>query len=296
MAARSTVALIAWALATFAGAGLSRAHPGEDGNATGAAPLYEGNGVTVDEKLGTTLPLDAFLMDQDGHMVRLADVLAGDTPTILTFNYADCPMLCSQQLNGLTASLPALTKGDDTKPAMKLGAHFRVVTISLEPNENLTKLSKMREKYLERLVQLGASNRDARAGWTFLTTDPLTVKRIADAVGFKYVYIQDRAEWAHPAALIMLGSHGVVTRYLYGIEFPPDALRESIWKAGTAEPSTSVGFMFRCYHYDPDAKDHSRAGVLALRIGAGTFVVLLGFGIFVFARRYGRRELPMERT
>lgn len=292
MAARSIHVAVTTALALCASAGSLRAHDQEDERAAAPPPTYEANGVDVSEKLGASLPLDAFLMNQDGHMVRLADVLAGDTPTILTFNYADCPMLCSQQLNGLTASLPAIAKDAGTRTPMKVGAQFRIVTVSLQPNENLVKLSNMREKYLQRLADLGASSSDARAGWTFLTSDPLTVKRIADAVGFQYVYIRDRAEWAHPAALIMLGSTGKVTRYLYGIEFPPETLRESIWKAGLSEPATAVGFAFRCYHYDPDAKDHSRGGVLALRIGAGTFVVLLGLGIFVLTRRHGRR--PME--
>ena len=63
-------------------------------------------------------------------------------------------------------------------------------------------------------------------------------------------------------------------------------MRESIFKAGLAEPATAVGFMNRCYHYDPDANSHAHAGVVALRIGAAGFVVLLLAG----ARRSCRRH------
>ena len=64
-------------------------------------------------------------------------------------------------------------------------------------------------------------------------------------------------------------------------------LRESIFKAGLSEAATAVGFMNRCYHYDPGANSHARAGVLALRIGAAGFLVLLisGLGMLRVVRR-----------
>jgi hypothetical protein len=62
---------------------------------------------------------------------------------------------------------------------------------------------------------------------------------------------------------------------VHGIEFPDAVMRESIFKAGVSEPATSIGFMNRCYHYDPDANNYSRSGVLALRVAAAGFVVLL---------------------
>ena len=43
-------------------------------------------------------------------------------------------------------------------------------------------------------------------------------------------------------------------------------MRESILKAGASEPATAVGFMNRCYHFDPDANNYSRTGVLALHV------------------------------
>ncbi|MEJ7602066.1 MAG: hypothetical protein WKG01_29485 [Kofleriaceae bacterium] len=260
-------------------------------------PTYKAGGVAIEEKLGARLPLDATFRTHEGKLVTLGSVLTGDLPTILTFNYADCPMLCSLQLNGLTAALPEAAKLGDPpvgakKPdamAFRLGAQFRVVTISLEPTESLDKITKMRERYITRLpAELQAGAREA---WTFLVAatpgDPASIRRIAETVGFKYTYVTERAEWAHPAALIFLSTRGVVTRYVHGLEFPADMLRESIFKAGLAEPSTSAGFLARCYHYDPGANDHSRGGMMALRLGAAGFVVLLagGFGLLRLLRR-----------
>jgi hypothetical protein len=82
----------------------------------------------------------------------------------------------------------------------------------------------------------------------------------------------------------------VVTRYLHGIEYEPAVLRESIYKAGIAEPAAAVGFLLRCYHFDPDANSHARAGVLALRFGAAGFVVVLLFALGAMHRsRRGKR-------
>ncbi len=253
-------------------------------------PTFEASEVRVDEHLGARLPEAARFRDLDGKSVTLGEVLRADKlPVILTFNYSDCPMLCSMQLNGLTATMPdvATPKGDEL--AMRPGVHYRIVTISLEPQDGPAKLTKMRDRYLARLPE--ALRADARAGWTVLAAerqgDPSQIKLVAETVGFKYVYAKTRAEWAHPSAFIFTSQTGIVTRYVYGFELPPAVLRESLIKAGMAEPAEAAGFAHLCYFYDPDASNHSRAGVMALRIGAAGFLVLLlsGLGVLHMVRR-----------
>lgn len=252
-------------------------------------PTYKGGDVNVVEKLGARVPLDARFRRHDGNIVTLGEVLAPKVkpgqvdaigedvlPTILTFNYSDCPMLCNLQLNGLSAVLPQIAERKDGA-LFQLGEQFRIVTIDLEPQEDLARVNAMRDKYLARVPE--AQREDARRGWTYLVAanpgDAASIRRVANSVGFAYTYIKERAEWAHPASLIFLSPRGTVTRYVHGIEFSPDVMRESILKAGASEPATAIGFMNRCYHYDPDANNHSRAGVLALRVAAAGFVVLL---------------------
>lgn len=299
--ARRLAAIAAAALGLGLGAGGAaadeRARPAPDDEIPTPPPTYKGNGVTVEERLGARIPLDAAFRTSDGVVTTLGEVLRGELPTILTFNYADCPMLCSLQLNGLTAALPGVSASaappaGSTKPdpiAFRIGAQYRIVTIDLEPNEPLDRLARMRDRYLARVPE--ADRASARAGWTFLAAatpgDGAQIARVADAVGFRYTYVTERAEWAHPAALIFLSTTGAVTRYVHGIEFAPAALRESIFKAGLAEPATAVGFLNRCYHYDPSASDHSGAAVAALRYGAAGFVVLLlaGLGTLRIVRR-----------
>jgi protein SCO1 len=280
-------------------------------------PTYKANGVTVDEKLGQQLPYDARFRDQTGAVVTLGEVLsASDIPTILTFNYSDCPMLCSLQLNGLTAALPSvatpqpltasqaamISATDAAKPmAFALGKQFRLVTIVLEPRQSQAKTVATLEKYIARLPQELQAN--ARKGWTFLSAEfpegsdaDASIHRVADAVGFRYTYIKERAEWAHPAALIFVSTQGKVTRYVYGIEFADNIVRESVLGAGMNNPATAVGFMNRCYHFDPDANNYSRAGVIALRVGAVVLIVVMlsAFGVWTLLRRSKNQRVWRE--
>jgi protein SCO1/2 len=292
---RSTHIALAFAILTSS---LAQASPKDE--VLAPPPTYKANGVTVDERIGARLPLDAAFRTSDGKRVTLGELVAesGGLPIILTFNYSDCPMLCSLQLNGLSAALPKIAEpvtmpglSNDKPVAFKVGTQVRIITIDLEPTESPETLAKMKARYLNRLPE--AQRADAAAGWTFLAAeksgDDAAIRRVAEAVGFKYVYVEERAEWAHPAALIFVSSTGSVTRYVYGIEFDPDVMRESIVKAGLSEPATAVGFMNRCYHFDPDANSQTRNGVLALRLGAAGFLVLLASGLgFMHMRRRKR--------
>jgi len=295
MASSSHIVLAAFALGAIRPAP-AVAHSDDD--IPRPPPTYQANGVTVDERVGGRIPLDARFRTQDGTPTTLGELLSGGLPAILTFNYSDCPMLCSVQLNGLTAALPAVgARGPSPDPSkgdaqFRVGAQFRILTIDLEPNETLDKARAMRERYLARLPE---DQRDvARKGWTFLIAatpgDGAAIRRVADAVGFRYTYIADRAEWAHPAALILLSASGMVTRYIYGIEYDPAVLRTSIYKAGVSEPASAVGFLLRCYHFDPDASSHARAGVMAMRLGAAGFVILVFFALG--AMHLARRKRP----
>lgn len=271
--------------------------PAPDDEIPAPPPTFEANGVTVEEQIGARVPLDARFRTQDGSLVTLGQVMQGGLPVILTFNYSDCPMLCSVQLHGFTSALPAVgepgpspdrSRGD---AVFRVGAQYKIITIDLEPKEGLDKVQATRKRYIDRLP--AEQRAAAETGWTFLVAetpgDGAAIRRVADAVGFRYKYIEDRAEWAHPAALMFLSAAGVVTRYVYGVEYDPAVLRESIYKAGVAEPSAAVGFMLRCYHFDPSSKSHARAGVITLRVAAAGFAVVL-FGALAAMHLMRRRR------
>lgn len=238
---------------------------------TAAPPAMDD--VRVDEKLGAQVPLDLRFRDHTGQLVTLGDLVRGDLPVILTFNYSSCPMLCSLQLNGFVSSLPAVD--------LTAGEQFRIVTVVLEPKEEPARAAETRTAYLDKLNELNRRLRGPaeRGGWTFLVAESAdedaAIRRLADTVGFGYRYLPERAEWAHPATLVFLSPSGIVTRYVHGIEYDGGELFASIVRAGTAEPSASVGFVQRCFHWDPDRNSKAAAGASLMRYGAAMFAAFL---------------------
>src|ERR1035437_2304943 len=60
--------------------------------------------VGVTQRLTQMLPLDAQFVDDTGKTVRLGDYF-GKRPAILSLVYYNCPMLCSEEVDGLAGGL-----------------------------------------------------------------------------------------------------------------------------------------------------------------------------------------------
>jgi protein SCO1/2 len=224
-------------------------------------------GVDVTERLEARLPLDATLRDEHGAPIRLGDAFGDGLPVIVTFNYSSCPMLCNVMLGGLTATLHDLD--------WTAGKQFRVVTIGLDPRETPDRARATRDEYLRRYGRPVAAD-----GWRFLTGSATTVRAIADAAGFGYT-VAPSGEVLHPAVLILVSSEGVISRYVYGVEFDRAELRGALASTalGTITPSTAK-FLHACFDLA------ARKGSVALEVmRAGGVVFLIGLaGVFVVGR------------
>ncbi len=60
--------------------------------------------VGLDQRLNAQVPLGLTFKDENGRVVKLGDYF-GKRPVILTLNYFECPMLCTEVLNGLVSAL-----------------------------------------------------------------------------------------------------------------------------------------------------------------------------------------------
>ncbi len=246
-------------------------------------------GVEVTERLSAQVPLDARFRDHQGQDVTLADVVRGDLPVLVTFNYSSCPQLCDLQLGNLVKALATVR--------LVPGKQFRLATIILAPGEPPERAARTRRHHVEKLRQLGgdlvegAAGAGAVDGWTFLISadgkDERAIRAVAAAVGFGYRYDQRQDEYAHPATIIALSAKGVITRYVHGIEPVGSDLEQTIVSAGLAEPTASSGFVMSCFHWDPDGR--AAWGRQLMRYGAFSFAsVLLAVVAVVLWRRRPR--------
>ncbi|MGC1272479.1 MAG: SCO family protein [Planctomycetaceae bacterium] len=224
--------------------------------------------VGIDEHLETQIPLDTAFRNEGGRIVRLRDYFKGERPVILSLNYSSCPMLCNQQLTGLTNGLKNVE--------WTAGKEFEVVSISIDPREPPHRAEETQKKY----VQLYGRG---HGGWNFLVGSHKSIDAVTSAVGFRYQYLPDVNEYAHPAAAVLCTPDGRISRYLYGVEFPEQMLRLSLVEASEGEIGTPTDqFLLFCFHYDPLTGTYApRAARLMMSVGGLLTVVLIGGGLFV---------------
>ncbi|MBX7165848.1 MAG: SCO family protein [Pirellulales bacterium] len=240
------------------------------------APLQ---GVNVTEHLGDKLPLELTFKDERNHGVRLADYFDGQHPVILTMNYSDCPMLCSLQLEGLVECLQEID--------WTLGHEYRIVTVSINPNETTGRAQLAQQHYL-RLYQ--RETRDA-GGWHFLTGQNANVERLAKATGFGYAWVPERKEFAHAAVAMVCTPDGRLSRYLYGVHYQPQTVRLSLVEASDGRIGTATDkILLFCFHYDSATGRYGPAALRLMRAGGALTVGLVLVGLWQLRRVDRRRQ------
>ena len=114
---------------------------------------------------------------------------------VLSLVYYNCPMLCTEVLNGM--------KGVFRHLPLVVGRDFEVVTVSIDPTETPSLAAAKKEKYLE-----GYEHPEGASGWHFLTGDEQQIRTLADVVGFRYVYDKETRQYAHAAGIMVLTPGG----------------------------------------------------------------------------------------
>ncbi len=248
-AAALTLALAVPARAQF----WTRPEPGGAPTDVTPAALQD---VGVEERLGNQVPLELDFVDGKGRPFRLGTAFDGRRPVVLALVYYDCPMLCGLILSGMAKAM--------RENGLVLGKDYRAVTVSFDPEEKPAQGEERRRGYLQ---SMGVP--DAGGEWPFAVGSEAASRALADAVGFRYAKDAASGEWAHVAAIFVLTPDGRVSRYLYGIEYPPKDLRLAIVEAAGGKVGTSFDrFLLTCYRYDPATRKYQPYALGIMRAGA----------------------------
>jgi protein SCO1/2 len=237
-------------------------------------------GVGIDQKLDAQVPLQIQFRDEAGRTVPLSTFFHTKKPVILALVYYECPMLCTQILNGLESSLKVVS--------FNPGQDFEVVSVSFDPKDTPEIAASKKDKLLKRYGRPNTAN-----GWHFLTGDPANIEALMDAVGFHYKYDPATDQFAHASGIMILTPGGRVSRYFYGVEYAPRDVRLGLVEASQSKIGNPVDqILLFCYHYDPATGKYGAAAVNLLRAASAGFVLLCGgFLLIVWRRelRTGRR-------
>jgi len=271
-------------LVLAAGARSYAQNPGglaEPGDPTSARPGILGK-IAIDQQIGHRLPLDTPFVDESGRAVTLGDYF-GKRPVILALVYYECPMLCTQVLNGLVSALGVMN--------LEAGREFDVVAVSFNPKEGPGLASQKKASYLERY-----GRPQSAGGWHFLTGSQDSITRLTDAAGFRYEFDKEIGQFAHGAAIEVVTPTGTIAKYFYGIEYSPRDLRLGLIEASDERIGSVVDdVLLFCYHYDPASGKYGPSVLSLVRMGA--VATILSFAVFltVSLRREHARSMPVDK-
>jgi protein SCO1/2 len=234
------------------------------------------NSVGIDQHLKTQLPLNLTFTDDTGRVVPLSSYF-GKRPAILALVYYQCPMLCSEELNGLTSALEMVRYVP--------GKDFDIIVISIDPSEGTDLAAAKKRSYVKRYGRPETAN-----GWHFMTGTQANIDALTSAVGFKYVRIPGPdgklTQFAHASAIQIVTPSGKLAQYYMGVEYSPKDLLLGLDEASSNKIGSPVdNILTYCYHYDPTTNTHSLIVARVIQVGGVVTMGMLGGFMFLMFRK-----------
>jgi len=226
--------------------------------------------IGVDEYLGDKVPLDVIFTNSDGEEVTIEELMEPGKPVLLNPLYYDCPMLCNIVVEGVYKVVEELQWSP--------GKDYTIISFSIDPEEQYPLAAESKKRYLSDLNREGASE-----GWHFLTGTEDQIKKVTDAVGFRYKKEERTGEYIHAAAIMFLSPDGTITRYLYGAQFPEFDLRNALYEAADGRiGSTIERAVLYCFTYDPASGSYVPVAINIMKLGGLATVIILGIFLGLF--------------
>ena len=236
-------------------------------------------GVGFKQRLDEALPLDAIFKDDNGREVKLGQ-LFGNKPVILAFVYYQCPMLCTQVMNGLSSALKVMP--------FVAGKDYDVVLVSFDPRDTPAIAAEKKRAHLT----YWSTERDG-AAWHLLTGNEASIHRATSAAGFTYQWDERTGQFAHVSGVLVVTPEGRLSRYFYGVEFSPKELRLALVESGQGRIGSAIDeLLLYCFHYDPESGRYGLVVMNIVRLGGVLTVLCMGSFILLMRRRESRPPAP----
>lgn len=239
-------------------------------------------GAKIQQHLNAQLPLNAQFTDEHGNAVTLGQYFDGKHPVLLSAVYYNCPMLCSEELDGITSALEMVN--------LKPGKDFQIVVVSIDPTETSQLAARRKDFYLRRY-----GHPETAAGWHFLVGQEPSIQALTNAIGFGYVRVPGPdgklTQFAHASSIELATPQGRVAQYYLGVEYSPkDILLGLIDASDNKIGSPVANILTYCYHYDPQINKHSLYVARVVQMGGMVTVAWLGGFMFLMFRRDKERS------
>lgn len=234
--------------------------------------------VGIDQRLNEQVPLNLEFQDEQGKTVKLGDYFKEGRPVVLNLVYYQCPMLCGEVLQGLSAAAKVLK--------FTPGKEYEIVTVSIDPRENSQMAAAKKANFMKRLDRAGAEE-----GWHFLVGKQPQIDQLANSIGWHYQYDPKSDQFAHAAGVVLVTPTGRIAQYYYGVEYSARDMRLGIIEASQNKiGSLADEITLYCYHYDPRTGKYGPVITNIVRLGGVLTIFVLGGFLALMFRREPRRS------
>ena len=234
------------------------------------------NNIGIDQHLNYQLPLNLEFTDDTGKLVPLSAYF-GRVPAVLMLVYYRCPMLCSEEMEGLASALQMVN--------FRPGKDFNIIAVSIDPTETPEMAAAKKREYVKMYGHPETAN-----GWHFMTGTQANIDALTNAVGFRYVKLtvpgSNLTQYAHASALEIVTTSGKLCQYYMGVEYSPKDLLLGLDEASSNKIGSPVdNILTYCYHYDPQTNTHSLIVSRVVQLGGVVTLGMLGGFMFLMFRR-----------
>lgn len=221
--------------------------------------------IGVDSHVGDFIEMDLAFNDEQNRRVKIGDYFDGKQPVLLSFNYSNCPKLCSVQLENMTSTLREIK--------FKVNEDFQFVSVSIDPSEQTSRARKTKEVYTQQYNQPGTE-----AGWHFLTGDRDEIVALADICGFRYKYVREQKLYSHPPVFIMISPQGKIVRYIHGLDYDPKTIELALIESAEGKigsPINILSYGIGCFTFNESTGKYTFQAMAIMRIGGAITAILL---------------------
>jgi protein SCO1 len=233
--------------------------------------------VGFDPELNKQIPPDVAFTDENGRSVQLREYF-GKKPVVLAFVYFTCPMLCNQVEQTLVGTLKMIS--------FNPGTDYDVVFISFDPSDTPDEALKKKREAMSRFARPGTET-----GWHFLTGSKEAIDAVTKAADFRFNYDPKTRLFGHASGILLLMPDGRISRYFFGVDYPPSNVRLGLVDASSGKIGTPVDhILLFCYQYDPTKARYSATILTVIRMCGVVTLFCMVLGFVIFRRREHRPD------
>ena len=230
----------------------------------------------VQEHLGDFINLHLPFINEKGKSLSLQSYFKNQ-PVLMTVVYYNCPSLCQFHLKGLFEGIH--------KMPLQLGEDYQFVILSMDSKETPSLARRKKANYLKKYKKLKGK------GLHFLTGSSSSIQQLTRELGFPFRWDEETKQFAHSPVAYVLSSKGLISRYLYGVEFQPQTLKLSLVEGGEGKVGNILDrILLFCYRFNPRQNRYTLYAYNLMRAGGGltVFLLLLFFISFWNKERRGK--------